>query len=535
MPEQIQKIIDRVIEWWKKFNNKQRVLLISSVSVIILALVILGYVVTRPTMVDLVICEDDKQASQVNTLLSENGEIQYEVSSDGRTFKVRAEDEAAANYLLAENDIPAQGYSISNVTDGSFSTTEADKQKKYEVYLEQKFTSDLETFDNIEEAVVDITMPDNDGTILSSDKEGTAAVSLRLTKDISEEQAYGLALFVATELGNESTKGITILNMANSNVIYSGADAENSYSVIGTQLSNKQKQEEMIKQEVKEVLANSEIFSNIDVGMNLDMNFDNKEVAEHEYSVPDGMTQGPISSESIYEAESDSGISAIPGTDSNDDNGYMIEDGDGGNYSVSDRDTEYKVNEKITQTQSSGGVIQYDTSSISIMATRWITYDEDQLRESGELDDITFEEFKATHSELREVEVDESFIRMVANATGFPEENITFLCYEKPQFIETDTSGRSLSNIFQIVLAVLIFALLGYVVFRSTRKQQEMEMEEELSVEALLESTSEQHEALEDIGYAEKSETRLLIEKFVEENPDAVALLLRNWLNEDWE
>ena len=29
-------------------------------------------------------------------------------------------------------------------------------------------------------------------------------------------------------------------------------------------------------------------------------------------------------------------------------------------------------------------------------------------------------------------------------------------------------------------------------------------------------------------------ETRKLIEKFVDENPEAVANLLRNWLNEDW-
>ena len=44
-----------------------------------------------------------------------------------------------------------------------------------------------------------------------------------------------------------------------------------------------------------------------------------------------------------------------------------------------------------------------------------------------------------------------------------------------------------------------------------------------------------QQEQLEDIGYAEKSEVRLMIEKFVDENPDAVANLLRNWLNEEWD
>ena len=87
----------------------------------------------------------------------------------------------------------------------------------------------------------------------------------------------------------------------------------------------------------------------------------------------------------------------------------------------------------------------------------------------------------------------------------------------------------------QIALAVLIFAVLGFVVFRSTRGEREPELEEELSVESLLESTKENQPPLEDIGFNEKSETRMLIEKFVDENPEAVASLLRNWLNEEWE
>ncbi len=32
-----------------------------------------------------------------------------------------------------------------------------------------------------------------------------------------------------------------------------------------------------------------------------------------------------------------------------------------------------------------------------------------------------------------------------------------------------------------------------------------------------------------------KTEARVQIERFVDENPEAVAQLLRNWLTEDWE
>ena len=102
-------------------------------------------------------------------------------------------------------------------------------------------------------------------------------------------------------------------------------------------------------------------------------------------------------------------------------------------------------------------------------------------------------------------------------------------------FIDEETGGRSITDYAQIIIAVLIFALLGYVVFRSTRVQKVEELEPEISVESLLDSTAMARESLDDIGYNEKSDVRLMIEKFVDENPDAVASLLRNWLNEDWE
>jgi flagellar M-ring protein FliF len=42
-------------------------------------------------------------------------------------------------------------------------------------------------------------------------------------------------------------------------------------------------------------------------------------------------------------------------------------------------------------------------------------------------------------------------------------------------------------------------------------------------------------EILPDINIQEQSELKKQIEKFVQDNPDSVAQLLRNWLAEDWE
>ena len=76
--------------------------------------------------------------------------------------------------------------------------------------------------------------------------------------------------------------------------------------------------------------------------------------------------------------------------------------------------------------------------------------------------------------------------------------------------------------------------LLIVVVLKGTAPVEVTEIEPELSVETILAGTKE-NQSLEDVEFSEKSETRKMIEKFVDENPEAVAQLLRNWLNADWD
>jgi flagellar M-ring protein FliF len=534
MPEQLRKIIDRVVIWWKKFNNRQRILWISVLAVILIALAILVYAVSRPSLVSIYEADSLSEASEISDLLTDNG-ISFETENGGMIFKVDSKDEVTASYLLASNDYPSLPYSIENVTSGSFSQTSADKQRLWIDYLEKKFASDLTEFNGVEAASVTITLPEDDGTILAKDTEGTAAVSLTLSSSLSEDQAYGIARLVATQLGNSSTEGITILDQ-NMNIIYSGADSSSYSSIVSSQLTNTQKQTEWVEEQVKKALAST--YTNIDVSAHLSIDYSQTDLTKHEYYAPDGQTNGMIGSQSTYSAEASNYDGDIPGTDTNDDEtDYMIDTTGASSYTVDDTDTQYQNNELIEQTTDQGGSIDVDNSSVSVVGTRFVTYTEAQLQAAGELDDITYEEYQQLHSEPVEETVDDSFVSVVANATGIPASSIAFKSYVQPIYTVDASSGRSLSDILQIVLAVLIFALLGYVVFRSTRKTADEELEPELSVETLLESTqlSAEDEALDDIGYSEKSETRILIEKFVDENPEAVALLLRNWLNDEWE
>ncbi len=157
---------------------------------------------------------------------------------------------------------------------------------------------------------------------------------------------------------------------------------------------------------------------------------------------------------------------------------------------------------------------------------------EDDVKLQGLLDGISWEEYKLANNAKTKIELDDDLISMVANATGIPVKNVTFVAYEEVQFIDTVQSKVSYKDIIQIVLIVIILALLAFVVIMSLRTKREVDEEEELAVEDLLQSN--QVDQLETISTEQKSEARKLIETFVEENPEAVAILLRNWLEEDW-
>jgi len=187
--------------------------------------------------------------------------------------------------------------------------------------------------------------------------------------------------------------------------------------------------------------------------------------------------------------------------------------------------------EQITRTKNEVGKVNLENSSISVVAYNIDNRYQEVLEATGQLEGTTWEQYKEDNKARQVVEVGDEIYTAVSRATGIPVANISIVAYSEPYFINRQ-AGRSLTEWLEIILAVVILLLLAFVVIRTLRSAKEEVQEEEVTVETLLEATPD--ETLEDIGYQDKSEARKLIEKFVDENPEAVAALLRNWLNEDW-
>lgn len=528
MVEKLKKLGNRILEWWKKFDTKKKIALISAVAVVVLTLVILGMVLTRTTMVDLITCESTAEASEIKNILDSAG-IENKVSDDGLRIQVDKDDISTANLELGSNGYPTADYDMDSVFSGGFSSTENDKEKKYNAYLEDKIASDLSSMEIIDEAKVTISAAENNGTIYSMDEEAFVSVSLKTNDDIDEDAANGLAKFIATAVGNKDTSNITIMDYSG-NLLFSGEQADETGISASTMMSQLKKSTDQMKSAVKEIFL-SQGYDAVTVAPQLKMNTSKTSRTDVEYSAPEGREEGMLDSEEWYKSESTNGTSGTPGTDSNDDTTYMIENGSDSSSEVDEGSKNYLPNRSETITEQGAGTIIPEESSISVVLTNYIYYDEDELKAQGALDDMTFDEFVAQNRGRKQVQADAALYDSVSKATGIATDNISILCYEEPFFQASSNNGIPWTMILTIIVLVLIIALLAFVVFRSTRPVVVEEIEPETSVEDLIASTNV---PLEDIEYEEGSEALKAINKFVDENPEAVANLLRNWLSDEW-
>ena len=532
MGDRLKKIPSQLLEIWNKYEKKQKIIIIAVAVVLVASLSILGFVLSRPSYTLLAKCETTSETSEVKTLLDENG-INNKVGDGAMTIYVEKKDLIDAQLLLGYNDIPSAGYTLEDALNGGFSETEANTNRKYKKYLEEKIATLLCHIENIKAATVELTIPDTTTSILASDEETSVAVTLTLSAPLEESAKAGIGNLLKTAVGNATTENIFVID-SNANVIFSG-NADNS--AIGNATGNQAYKEEMesaVNNNIRSIILSSEIYDDVKIVSNLDVNFDKVNTQEINYSVPDGMKQGYYESSYTIDQTGGTTTGGVPGTTSNDeDTDYMITDGSSDStYKLAQY--KYLVNQLVTTTDKAAGTVTWNNSNISLIATSYRLYKEDEVKKSGALDNMTWDEFKVANRDKVKQDVDAELINAVSMGCGIPTANISFLAYEIPVFQDAQSSARPISFYIQIILAVLIVLMLGFVVFKTATPVAVTEEEPEISVENLLTATQEA-EKIGNIDVQEKTDTRIAIEMFVDENPEAVALLLRNWLNEGWE
>lgn len=532
MADKLKEIPAKILAWWNKFTSKQKSIIIGIAAVVIFTFAILIYVFTKPQYEEIITCENSEDAAEVVDILDGAG-IAYQASPDGLVFSVPVEQLSNANWAIGAAGLVPDDYTLQDaMANLSMSSTAADRERFYNDYMERKLESDLTAMSNIKSAKANLNIPQENGTLAREREKASAFIVLELDGTFTSAHASNVAKAVAAFLREETTANITILD-SDSNMLFTGGDDYTSAGIASSMQELQNQAESMVANQVKKVLYGTNQYDSVEVASHLDVDFSEYQETVKEYYANPDREEGMYAHMETYEAENQSGIMGDPGTDSNDEDSYMFQDGSDTSSYQNETLIDYLPNESMTNKITPAGGINYGSSSISIAAITYREISEENVRDQGLLDgDITWEEYKNANSGDRKLEVDADFYSMVANATGIKEDKITIVAYESPVFVDEPEVEVSWTTIASIVTFLAILGLLAFVVLRSMSSKTVVEEEEELSVENLLQSAPE--EELEDIDVEAKSEIRKVVEKFCDDNPEAAAALLRNWLNEDW-
>lgn len=537
MKDRIKEIPTRIIEFWKKYSSRQKTIVIAIICVVLVAIGVTAYLVSRPTWSQFQTYKNIDDANAMASALR-GAEITYKTSNDGLTLYVHDDDMTNALYAMSDNGLTDKGYTWDKAFDNSMSTTESEKSQKRILALQSSIQKSLMNYSFIDSADVFIDIPESSYSVLD-EKEDTSVTALITVDDskkdsLDEGTSVALAGWLANAVGTDAEH--VIINDTEGNCIYNGAtEGSLGTAITGGTAEYCEKLRNTIASNVTALLVKDN-FDDVQVGtQGIRFNMNYTETLSKTYSVAEGREYGYPTNFYSYKSEGGSGSGGEPGTASNDDDtDYVFNSGTSSSSVQIEKLQDLLTDETIENIKQETPAIEYAESSLGIVALRYHIYKEEELEADGTLDNQTFEEFMAANSERQEIQLSDTEINLIAMATGVDATRISVMAYEVPKFVEKTDTGRGIADYLMIILAVLIIALLIYVVVRGTAPVKVAEEEPELSVEQLL-ATTKENQSLEDIEFSDKSETRRMIEKFVDENPEAVAQLLRNWLNDEWD
>ena len=548
MPDRLNRYIDPVKTRWNNLSRPQQYKLVGVILAVILAIVLAAFFIFRTNWVSLAGRQDAMTIIPMRQALAAEG-IRYRISSDMSTIFVGERDvhDAITAITLREAAPPGDHFSWDMAFDTGLGTTENERHHRARLATEGQIEMQLTSVSGVNTARVILNTP-NPRPFDRNAPPPSAAVALNTSRDILPHEGHTLAEIVSRAVIGLEMENITIMDQ-NARMIFSG-DQDTSLDPVSTAQDMRNRHRNQIEMDTRRMFAL--MYDEVVLVPNFafDDNLLTEEIIEI-FSAPDGFDGGiPFESE-VRRAEMEGpGGGFAPGLDWNFPAvpGYAM--GGTGNISASQRDTftNYHVNRHQTISQSGPGWVDAANSSAALTATRWryVFQDhwmaEDETRTAQEWDVFVNENRLPVNITSQYEGFDYSFGLLMA-ATNLPAENLSLVIMELMVFVPSEETPLNIPLIVMLAVLVLLLLMLAYGLLQKQKQDNEEgeDAEPELSVEDLLVSTQleeakeEAAEELDAIEYFKENEIKKHIEKFVNEKPEAVASLLRNWINiEEW-
>lgn len=548
MQQRILNMLNQIKGKWLALAMGTRIRLVVAALVFVAALVATIVILNRPDMVVIDNNMDAQTLSEAKQVLEDNG-IKAQIANNTTALSVPKESVDQARLLLASNNITTSGLTYTDALDMTGAgTTEKTRMQMMILAKQTEIEESIKQLYNVKSASVILSMPDENTFLLRDQDTPSASVVIGTNGEMTHSQAEALATHISKSVHNLKLENISIVDTQNRPLYQPGPDSTAGYS-------QRQEMEIARKLQIEEAVNQmlSPSYDIVDTTASLAWDWTGKSTKQTAYIPFNSETgAGLVTEESVQESTvENSDAPQEPGVQSN--NGQQqYPAGSSGNSSAessaADRKYVYDIIESTESNPSSGQMIAADSSlAVRVYVNR--TYNEDRLKENGELEDTTWQDFQTNLKLNPETfQVPEETLELIRRTSNI--ENVAVEGFVRPIFEDSQVVTRPINQLLVAGLLLLLIGLLAFGLIRRTQPVEITEIEPELSVEELLVSSSPEEEAggldaaklgglgeesVAEIDYFEESEVKKQIDKFIDEKPEAAAQLLRNWLTEEWE
>lgn len=526
LPEFLSKMLKPILDFWNGLDKSQKIRICVTAGIVTVAVGLGLFLLVKPTYTTVIQNADAADVAAMQKILTDKG-ISYKLTEDKSGIIVDVKDSDTAHFELVTAGFPKNGLTFADALSNiKINTTESDKKHIWQQLDESDIIRQLTLFQNVKDASVTITRPEKTLFIDDTDsKDAKASVVITRNGDITPIQAQSIVKVVASSVEGLDPKNVTVVdeegNILNSESSDTGMDKTT------TQYDMKKKVKTDLEKNVRDVLLNDQVdsFDTVKVVVNPILDFDTLTESSKEISNPTGMESGAIVSRQEAKEDLKNGdTGGTPGVTSNPGNtpSYPMGSTDAKTYKKSDITENFAYNESAKQMEKSLGEVIPERTTAAIT-----------LLYGNRIPDDT----KLTDDLIAQVK------ELASKATGIPVTNIAVSKLKiQPPIAVIPTLSETIKSLISTfgLPALLLLMIILLVIVAIPRKNKSEQLEPVLAgfdevVSTKYNLNDMKQDPVPEIDTEERSEIKKQLEKFVNQKPDAVAQLLRNWLTDDYE
>ncbi|MBY5348880.1 flagellar basal-body MS-ring/collar protein FliF [Rhizobium leguminosarum] len=276
-------LLNQLIQIFKNFGSlgRTRLMILGGVGAVSIAIVLAAALfVNKPAQETLYVGLDSPDLNQISMALAE-GNVDFQVGTDGSSISVPAGMTGKARLMLAERGLPNSanaGYELfDNV--GSLGLTSFMQEVTRVRALEGEIARTIQSISGITAARVHIVMPEV-GNFRKAEQKPTASVMIRASATTGRSAATSIRHLVASAVPGLDVDDVTILDSAGQ-LLASGDEASNSS--LNRSLNIVQNVQQEVESNIDKALAPFLGMDNFRSSVTADLNTDAQQIQETTY------------------------------------------------------------------------------------------------------------------------------------------------------------------------------------------------------------------------------------------------------------